>query len=188
MTHSQGSHHLAHGGHGPSTEPPRDAAVENPDPYGRYAAYGDHTAYGAQGGHRAQGEYGAYSAYSEYGPYDVYETYSPYGTADRYERHDPARDGRAGSGPAPAPPYPYPARDTDDARQPQDTPGGPASPPGTGETWETPEAAASPAPGRVPHQGPLVPLRDDLAGVPAPAPAAGPPPAAPPAAPPTAAA
>ncbi|MEU7188545.1 ubiquitin-like domain-containing protein [Streptomyces sp. NPDC045369] len=162
MTHSQGSHHLAHGGHGPSTEPPRDATVETPDPYGRYAAYGDHGAYGTRGGYGTQGEYGAYSAYSEYGPYDVYETYGPYGTGDRYERHAPARDSRAGSAPA-APAHPYPARDTADARQPEEPSGGPASPPGAGETWETPAV-----PGRVPHQGPLVPLHDDLAGVPAP--------------------
>ncbi|MFH8346226.1 ubiquitin-like domain-containing protein [Streptomyces sp. NPDC018045] len=153
MTHSQGSHHVAHGGHGPSTEPPRDAAVETSDPYGRYATHGE---YGGYGAHSAYGEYAAHGAYGAYG------AYGPYAASDRPE---PARDSGAGYGPAPA--YPYPARETDDARQPQETPGGPADP-GENEPWEPSAPAAPQTPGRVPHQGPLVPLRDDLAGVPAP--------------------
>ncbi|MFD7661683.1 ubiquitin-like domain-containing protein [Streptomyces sp. NPDC059788] len=129
MTHSQGSHPVAHGGYGPSAEPPRDTAVETPDPYGRYASYGEYSAYSAYSG------YSGYSAHEGYGPYDVYETYAP------YERHEPAHPGHGGA-------------------EAWETPAPPAA-----QDSHTSQAPQAP-PGRVPHQGPLVPLRDDLAGVP----------------------
>ncbi len=148
VTHSQGSrsHRAAHAGRGPGAEP-RTGAVEAPDPYGRYAPYGEYGEYEAYG---TYGSYGTYAAYGQNGPYDVYETYGA-GTYDRYEHGDPV--------PALDPAQRYEA-------QPQEAPGGPADPGGGAGAPEagTSEMPAVP-PGRVPHQGPLVPLRDDLAGV-----------------------
>ncbi|KAA6221395.1 resuscitation-promoting factor [Streptomyces albofaciens JCM 4342] len=160
MTHSQGSqsHRVAHGGYGPGAEP-RGGAVEAPDPYGRYAPYGEYgefgesDAYGGYGSHGVYGAYGTYAAYGQSGPYDVYEAYEAYGAGayERYERYDAAQPQEAPGGSA-------------ESGGPAESGGGAAE--AGGDRLE-PAAQAEPS-GRVPHQGPLVPLRDDLAGVPTP--------------------
>ncbi|MFI0262868.1 ubiquitin-like domain-containing protein [Streptomyces sp. NPDC017056] len=109
----------------------------------------------SQGSHRvAHGGYGPaaeppragaveapdpYGRYASYGAYGEYGPYDIYETYNGYERHDL-----------------HPAYDT--APAPQEAPD-------AYEAWQ-PQAPAAQA--RVPHQTPLVPLRDDLADIPPP--------------------
>ncbi|WP_030666225.1 resuscitation-promoting factor [Streptomyces rimosus] len=166
MTHSQGSqsHRVAHAGYGPDAEP-RGGAVEATDPYGRYAPYGECDAYDAYGAYGAYETYGAYGSYGSYGSYGG----GGYGQGGSYGGYDAHGAGAYGAGAYGAGPYErYDAAQRYDSVQPPEAPDRPVDSGGGGggATAEAgaPDASAAPS-GRVPHQGPLVPLRDDLAGI-----------------------